>query len=228
VLLWLLLPLAFFSAAASKLPGYILPCLPPLALLSGRVAAGLDAETPRQRLWLWMGAFITLIVGLLAAAGPFLLARRGEATWTWLVPAGSCALLIGALAFGPLVRSAPSATSLLRAGAAGLLVLLAIGLPPILERRESGRLLFGPAAGREVLAFGAWRTAWMSGYFYNDARVRQVESLAEVGAATVDGPTLVLCGPAERRQLELAPSFNSRLLAEGPRSNVLLEVTPRR
>src|SRR5262249_53543755 len=29
VLAWLLLPLLFFSAAGSRLPGYILPCLPP-------------------------------------------------------------------------------------------------------------------------------------------------------------------------------------------------------
>ena len=32
---WLALPLLFFSAAGSKLPGYILPCLPPLALADG-------------------------------------------------------------------------------------------------------------------------------------------------------------------------------------------------
>ena len=36
VLLWLLLPLAFFSLAGSKLPGYVLPCVPPLAILIGR------------------------------------------------------------------------------------------------------------------------------------------------------------------------------------------------
>lgn len=33
--LWLLLPLAFFSLSRGKLPTYIMPCLPPLALLMG-------------------------------------------------------------------------------------------------------------------------------------------------------------------------------------------------
>ena len=45
LLLWLVLPLAFFSLSKGKLPAYILPCLLPLALLMGntlmdRLAAG--------------------------------------------------------------------------------------------------------------------------------------------------------------------------------------------
>ncbi|MFY1663041.1 lipid IV(A) 4-amino-4-deoxy-L-arabinosyltransferase [Pseudomonas sp. Pseu.R1] len=36
LLLWLLVPLTFFSAASGKLPTYILPCLIPLALLMGQ------------------------------------------------------------------------------------------------------------------------------------------------------------------------------------------------
>jgi 4-amino-4-deoxy-L-arabinose transferase len=35
VLLWLLMPLAFFSLSKGKLPTYIMPCLLPLALLLG-------------------------------------------------------------------------------------------------------------------------------------------------------------------------------------------------
>src|SRR5262245_23365379 len=41
LLLWFALPLVFFSIAGSKLPGYILPALPPLAILMGRAAARL-------------------------------------------------------------------------------------------------------------------------------------------------------------------------------------------
>ena len=39
VLLWLLMPLAFFSLAKGKLPSYIVPCLLPLALLMGNTLA---------------------------------------------------------------------------------------------------------------------------------------------------------------------------------------------
>ena len=50
-----------------------------------------------------------------------------------------------------------------------------------------GRGLFAPAMGREVLAWGAWRTAWMAGYFYNDGKVREVEQASEILAAIDSG-----------------------------------------
>jgi 4-amino-4-deoxy-L-arabinose transferase-like glycosyltransferase len=227
VLLWLLLPLGFFSAAGSKLPGYILPCLPPLAMLMGRTGASLAAGRSTRSPWLRAGAALTLVLGLVLGAGPFLLARRGEPTWPWLLPAAAFGLALSVLAAERAFRAATTLPRVLRTGAAGFLLLLPIVLPPVLDSRESGRRLFVPAEGQQVLAWGAWRTAWMAGYFYNDARVRPIEGLAEVAAAAQHGPALLLCGPAERRQLEQSPGLVTRLLAEGPRSNVLLEVRER-
>ena len=112
-------------------------------------------------------------------------------------------------------------------GGAGFLLLLTLAAPPLLARRESGRAFFLPAQGREVLAFGAWRTAWMAGYFYNDGRVREVRELREVTEAARHGPALVLCGPAERRQLEGLADLRALVLAEGPRSNALLRLERR-
>ena len=227
VLLWLLLPLGFFSAAGSKLPGYILPCLPPLAMLMGQTSASLAAGRSTRSPWLRAGAALTLALGLVLAAGPFLLARRGEPTWPWLLPAGAFGLALSVVATARALRAPSSLPRVLLAGAAGFLLLLPVVLPPVLDSRESGRRLFVPAEGRQVLAWGAWRTAWMAGYFYNDARVRQIEGIGEVAEAAHQEPALLLCGPAERRQLEQAPGLTIRVLAEGPRSNVLLEVRER-
>ncbi|RON51751.1 lipid IV(A) 4-amino-4-deoxy-L-arabinosyltransferase [Pseudomonas frederiksbergensis] len=41
LLMWLLLPLTFFSLSSGKLPTYIMPCLLPLALLMGHAVVGL-------------------------------------------------------------------------------------------------------------------------------------------------------------------------------------------
>jgi hypothetical protein len=82
--------------------------------------------------------------------------------------------------------------------------------------------------GRPVLAWGAWRTAWMAGYFYNDGKVREVEQESEIGAAIDRGPTLVLAGPSERRRLEAMGSLEVHTLAEGPRGNALLRIERRR
>lgn len=225
LMLWLLLPLAFFSAAGSKLPGYILPCLPPLALLMGRAATALaDGRT----LPFATGRRAAALVGLLLGAGfatlPFVLARLGEPLWRQTLPLAAWALLTTFAASRSFDRSARAALGLLRISGAGLLLLLTLAAPPILARLESGRALFLPAAGREVLAWGAWRTAWMSGYFYNDGRVREIAGLAAVTDAAQAGPVLVVCGPGERRSLEAARGVTTLLLAEGPKQTALLRV----
>jgi len=227
LLLWLVVPLVFFSLAGSKLPGYVLPCLPPLALLLGRAAARFasgDDDLPS-----WAGWRATALFGLglsvVVALAPIALARTGEPAWKSAVPVGVWALLVALAVARRLHSDAAGALRLLRVGAAGLLLLLTVAAPPILARRESGRSLFLPAQGREVLAFGAWRTAWMAGYFYNDGRVREVVDVSEIQTAAATGPALVVCGPGERRQLEGA--FQTVLLAEGPRENALLRVSRR-
>jgi 4-amino-4-deoxy-L-arabinose transferase-like glycosyltransferase len=226
VLLWLLLPLVFFSLASSKLPGYILPAVPPLAILMGRAADRLVREGPTPERWLAgrVVALVGLVIGALFAAAPAALFRMQEPMWRSAVPLGVWALVV-TFFFSRRVGVDPAgALHVLRVGAAGLLVLVAIAAPPILARRESGRALFVPAMGREVLVWGAWRTTWMAGYFYNDGRVREVSDASEVLAAVAEGPTLVLAGPGEKRRLEAMGGVLVRVLAEGPRQNALLRV----
>jgi 4-amino-4-deoxy-L-arabinose transferase-like glycosyltransferase len=228
VLLWLGLPLAFFSLAGSKLPGYILPCVPPLAILMGRAADRLVSGAPPDRYLAGrVTALVGLILGALVAATPALLFRLPEPLWRSSIPFAFWALAVMFL-FSRRVGPDPAgALRLLRVGAGGLLLLMTLLAPPILARRESGRKLFIPAMGREVLAWGAWRTAWMAGYFYNDGRVREVHDAAEVLAAVEDGPTLVLVGPGERRRLEPMGTIQTQVLAHGPRENVLMRLEKR-
>jgi 4-amino-4-deoxy-L-arabinose transferase-like glycosyltransferase len=229
VLLWLLLPLAFFSLAASKLPGYILPCVPPLAILMGRAADRLIREGPTPERWLSgrVVALVGLVLGALVATAPAALFRMQEPLWRSAVPFGVWAVVVTFL-FSRRVGVDPAgALRVLRVGAAGLLVLIALAAPPILARRESGRALFLPAMGREVLVWGAWRTAWMAGYFYNDGKLREVADAGEVLAAADAGPALVLVGPGERRRLEAMGGVLVHVLAEGPRQNALLRVERR-
>jgi 4-amino-4-deoxy-L-arabinose transferase-like glycosyltransferase len=223
LVLWFGLPLVFFSLAGSKLPGYILPALPPLAILMGRAAARLVED----RAWGRAAALVTLVLGSLLATAPAFLRARGEPDWAITLPLGVWAVAVAFIFSRRIAPDPAGSLHLLRVGAAGMLLLLALAAPPILDRLESGRRLFVPAHGREVLAWGAWRTAWMAGYFYNDGKVREVTSVSEVVPATPDNPTLVLVGPAERRQLEALPSVAVHPLAEGPRANALLRLDRR-
>jgi 4-amino-4-deoxy-L-arabinose transferase-like glycosyltransferase len=239
LLLWLLLPLAFFSSAGSKLPGYILPCLPPLALIIGRGATALvrGVALPRglgsraaARLGLLLaaalfGLALELVIG--AAAGPRVFPRTlyGQPGLTALLPAALWVVVVAFLAARLIERRPDSALGMMRTGAAGFLLLLALAVPPLLGPLQSGRHLFLSANGRETVAWGAWRTAWMAGYFYNDARVRETETWWETREALEQGAPLVLCGPRECETLEqIRDDVETLRLAEGPRGNALLRV----
>jgi hypothetical protein len=99
LLLWFLLPLVFFSGAGSKLPGYILPCLPPLAILMGREADRLVRGDPPGLLG--SGGRAVAILGLIvASASPT--CSRGDSLPTrpepsrcsgWAPPASCCSRL---------------------------------------------------------------------------------------------------------------------------------------
>jgi 4-amino-4-deoxy-L-arabinose transferase-like glycosyltransferase len=225
VLLWLALPFAFFSLAGSKLPGYILPCLAPLAILVGRVADRWTRGSPGA--WGRAAALLGLVLGAVVFASAFALRAQGEPRWQLLVPLGAWSLIVAFLFSRTIGRDPSRALHLLRVGAAGTLLLVIQAAPPLLAARESGRGLFLPANRQDVIAWGAWRTAWMAGYFYNDGRVRQVEDFASVSRAVEAAPTLVLAGPAERKRLEAIPSYRVTMLAQGPRANALLHVARR-
>ena len=116
---------------------------------------------------------------------------------------------------------------ILSIGSSGFLLLLTLVAPPVLDAMESGRRLFLPANGREVLVVGAWRTAWMSGYFYNDGRVRDVGALSDALDLIRREARLVLLGPSEWRQVRKLSHLSVLHLAEGPRGSVLVRLATR-
>jgi 4-amino-4-deoxy-L-arabinose transferase-like glycosyltransferase len=232
LLCWALVPFAFFSVAGSKLPGYILPIVAPLAVLMARGALAIEDREPLPT---GLGATGTAAIGLVLGFAVF--GASAYLLWTAepgalsVLPIGLWALLLSWVIARVIHRSPSEALRSLRVGAPGLLALVLLAVPPLLAERESGRELFRVAGGREVLSFRAWRTAWMSGYFYNDARVREVTDPAEIVAAAQKSPTLVLCGPEQQGELQWTPGIRVKPLAQGPthgrkrKRDVLLEVT---
>ncbi len=146
LLAWVLFGLVFFSAAANKLPGYVLPLLPAAAAL---MAIALD-ESPQARAWL---AGCGALLAVFAIAAPVLAdavanglsrAPRPGFQWTWLLP-----VPVAALAWVAESRSRRvMATLWIAAGATAGVVYLKDATTPELDRLASARELWQSVAGR--------------------------------------------------------------------------------
>lgn len=83
LMLWVLVPIVFFSISRSKLPGYILPAIPAAAMLT---AAHLGRAQKIQRFKLMLHSLVcgAMVAGALAAPWFMLKAQVPRATWTFL------------------------------------------------------------------------------------------------------------------------------------------------
>ena len=102
LLLWAVFGFLFFSAAQNKLPSYVLPVVPPLAVLMGIALA----DRKRARWLLVATAALLVFLGPIAAMLPEALAAGISRStlpafqWMWLLPALACARGVGSRRHG--------------------------------------------------------------------------------------------------------------------------------
>ena len=97
---WVIFGLLFFSASTNKLPGYVLPLLPGLAILMATAALALMQERPK-RLAPWLSA-CALLLGLIptvAAILPIALRSGLSRTTFQFAPFGFAAVFLAALVY---------------------------------------------------------------------------------------------------------------------------------
>lgn len=165
LLLWPLVVVAFFSIPRSKIVGYVLPALPPLAMLLGRFWDEALAGTAALRRGLAAGTVASLAaLGAVAAALPWVLPavdRRQPPVPAWaaalLAVTGLVLLALAALAASALrAGAARRAIVLLAASSAVLVVGLLPAAPGIVHdghRRIAARILALQREGDEVIAY---------------------------------------------------------------------------
>ena len=195
---WVLAPVVFFSISQSKLPAYILPVLPAVALLVGeRVTCFLSAQRGHRVLKLTG----TLLLLMLAAGSVYLHRHYG------------LSILVIAIAVAPLAAVALVALARPQMGPA-LCVLIALamfvtsvfslkGIAPAIARRESVRDLLAAASSRGydtaplVQLHNVDRTAEFyaaNQLLYADhLKPMKLEGAAEVAAVAQYRGGLVLC-----------------------------------
>jgi 4-amino-4-deoxy-L-arabinose transferase-like glycosyltransferase len=195
--LWALIPIAFFSISHSKLPGYILPAIPPLLILAAVVVHRRAARDEPPR-WPAIAVHALLLAGIGAA---LCVAPR----LAFKLPASAASMMIAAFAGTAifLIVSLP----LLTAGwrmlhfVTLLPLILAVGfllrgLAPVLDATQSSRPIAEllqqiDQPGRLPLAtFSVNRNTSFGLAFYLDRRVAPYEGL-EISPAVYELPAAV-------------------------------------
>ena len=94
LVLWALFPIVFFTFSESKMPGYILPSIPPVTILTGDYLNRIRrVGLPRWLLWSHAGACAVLVF-VLVLAPQHMLYETLVPSASWLVSASAAALLV--------------------------------------------------------------------------------------------------------------------------------------
>ena len=97
LVLWALFPIVFFSFSGSKLPGYILPSIPPLTILAADYLNRIRREgLPKWLLWSH-AALCAIMVFVLVLAPQHMLYETLVPSVPWLLAAAAAALGFGAI-----------------------------------------------------------------------------------------------------------------------------------
>ena len=178
LVLWAIFPVVFFSFSDSKLPGYILPAVPPITILCGDYLNRVRKRGLRLPILVWHALMVgTLVAGALML--PHILVHSGE--WP---PAGviAAAVMVGfAVAIAVMVVVLRFGTSRLRIAtlvpvALILVFLLGTRNGVLLDQKYSARTLAHelsalPNAPHLVAVFKARRDVQYGLAFYLDERI---------------------------------------------------------
>lgn len=236
LLSWIAVPLVFFSLAGSKLPGYVLPVLPPLALLIGLLwtpaPSVKDAKAgAREEDVAWLSrsmifhAALSVVLG--AAAFYAFTSRFPDIMTTGRSLAALLAVLgIGAYMIG---RKRPGAAFWsLAASSVSLTLVLVLYLAPILEPYQSLKTLATKGflelkPGESVICYKAF---YPRAHFYTRDRLGEIWTLEEFRIRAVEwGRIVTLTEPHHYQELVEDPSLKARLIARAG-NRILAEARP--
>lgn len=177
-LTWILVVVGLFSLAKTKLPSYVTPCYPALAVLVGnliqRWTAGGLLISERWLRWSLGG---TVAAGLAAMLSIKLLADHYLPGESWLSSLGLLLVVggVAALACDVWLRSrAKAAVISFASGLAFSWLLFGLG-PAAADRHQQSHVLLGMLRDAEPEEVAAWRCLEPSWVFYLGRPIREVE-----------------------------------------------------
>jgi 4-amino-4-deoxy-L-arabinose transferase-like glycosyltransferase len=195
-LTWIVVVVGLFSLAKTKLPSYVTPCYPALAVLVGNVVQRWSASSLVISVhWLRWSIATIVIAGLATILGIQLMADRYLPGEEWLASIGLVLVVGGcaAMACDFWLRSPAKATAV-SFGAGLLFSLLLFGLgPAAADRHQQSHLLLGMLRESQPEEIAAWRCMEPSWVFYLGRPIRELEEWRDaVEFISHDNRTLII------------------------------------
>jgi 4-amino-4-deoxy-L-arabinose transferase-like glycosyltransferase len=232
-LIWLALPVIFFSFSGSKLTAYILPVLPAVALLAGDRVTGLLHANRGQKVLRLTGFLLLILTG----AAVWILTRSVHIPTYCAAAAGAPLALVSIVAMTyPTIRR----TLFVSIGVAVLLT-STVGLicaAPTVARKESVRdlLAIATARGYESAPVVQLHTVERTAEFYAAGRITykpdgepvKLEGAGQVTEASrkVNGPVLCFVPLEFLSQLTTARNLQCEVLGDNGRVALVLVSAP--
>jgi 4-amino-4-deoxy-L-arabinose transferase-like glycosyltransferase len=229
LLLWIAAPLAFFSLSGSKLPGYVIPVLPPFVLLIGLLWTTPDKTGKGSPQWLnrSLALHVALCVALGATAMHGFMGRAPEAITAGRVLA---AFVVGVgVATYVVGRKRPVAAFWsLTASSISLTLLLVLYLAPAVEPYQSLKTLATRGlselkSGERVICYKAF---YPRAHFYTRDRLGAIWTLEEFRIrATQWGRIVTITEPYHYEEIAEDASLETQVIARSG-NRILAEVRP--
>jgi 4-amino-4-deoxy-L-arabinose transferase-like glycosyltransferase len=187
---WIVVYLAFFSLAQTKLPNYAAPVFPPLALLTGRFLERWrlgESRAPNwlvlASIWLLAGIGISVAAGIMIAAGVVLPGALGGQALAGLGPwavVGAIPVIGAGLAMWRLRRDRrPAVIAITAVTAVVFLVVSAVGPGHVVDAEKAPKSLVEYAGARrpfEEIRIASFCYFQPSLVFYCEREVRELRS----------------------------------------------------
>ncbi len=220
---WVGVYLGIFSLARTKLPSYITPAYPAVALLAACYVYHLSRSTALvSRRWAGAGATAFAVMGLAIVVGLPVAASRVLPGKEWLGVVGLIPMLGAGLCWVLLRRNRPQGASVSYAATATVfsLAVFALAAPRVDEDRRDLELLDTVAARSPrppVFAYGALEPSWVfySGHPINEMRSVQPPEVSAKLAEAEDACLLTTEECYDKLRPTLSPEL--QILARRPR-----------
>jgi 4-amino-4-deoxy-L-arabinose transferase-like glycosyltransferase len=187
---WIVIQVVAFSLVKTKLPSYVTPCYPALAMLTACAMTRLVRLKSRSPRWIWNVANISMLcTGIAISAGLWFASTKFEVIPVWLSLFGLAPILMSVFSLaqmraknesvrfawtvGSTLSAAVFCVGLLGAGAAAVGSQNRMALTDVIQERPEA----------EVAAFGCLESSWV---YYGGSRIIELrtDGSEEAGAAS--------------------------------------------